>query len=119
MATDRFSMTACKRFLGHGLTLPWLLLLASCAKPEGRRSEIIDIALALIIVLFPIISFILRKRGDRVLYTLTLVHFVLYLVYESGIPVYMNIRIDLVLIYPVLLINGFFVLWYTRDRDDK
>ncbi|MGH3147462.1 MAG: hypothetical protein ACRDTR_16825, partial [Rubrobacter sp.] len=82
----------------------------------------IGLTMAMLIVLTPIaclILFVLSVGGSRPLsfkrkcalavFVLPPVSLVLYALYESGIPPETNIRIDLLLIYPVLAID--FLFW--------
>lgn len=60
-----------------------------------------------------IVRFILQNTKIITQYSLTppllfLSQSIIYLYYESGIPIDMNIRVDLLYIYPVLFLSGLF-----------
>lgn len=82
-------------------------VLDNMAPPERKAS--IQIPLFLIILVIPMISIILyiapfaQNKNILVIMILSFVQFAIYRIYESGISIYSNIRIDLLLIYPALL----------------
>ena len=82
----------------------------------------IGLPLAILIILSPVVCLILfvlslrrrrppsfRQRYAVAVFVLPLIALALYVIYEAGIPPEMNIRIDLLLIYPVLAID--FLFW--------
>jgi len=82
----------------------------------------IGLPLAILIILSPIgclVLFVLslgrtrsptfRQRCAVAVFVVPLATVVLYAIYEAGIPPEMNIRVDLLLIYPVLAID--FLFW--------
>jgi hypothetical protein len=93
------------------------------------------VSLAILIILSPIgclVLFVLslgstrsltfRRRCAVVVFVLPLVALAFYAIYEAGVPPEVNIRVDLLLIYPVLAID--FLFWpallarYFIDRRD-
>jgi hypothetical protein len=116
--------------LGTG---PGNLLLVSLAI-QGMPAWI-GLPLAILIILSPIgclVLFVLslgstrsltfRRRCAVVVFVLPLVALAFYAIYEAGVPPEVNIRVDLLLIYPVLAID--FLFWpallarYFIDRRD-
>ena len=82
----------------------------------------LGLPLAILVILSPIASLILfvlslrrtmppafRQRCAVAVFVVPLIALSLYAIYEAGIPPEMNIRIDLLLIYPVLAID--FLFW--------
>jgi hypothetical protein len=93
--------------------LTWLAL-------QGRTAWV-ELPLAILIILSPVACLILfvlslgrtrppsfRQRCAVAVFLLPLVSLALYAFYESGIPPEVNIRIDLLLIYPALAIDSLF-----------
>jgi hypothetical protein len=66
------------------------------------------------LVLFPLLTVLARRQGRRVLWALWLVHLGLAAVHEAGIPAGMDIRVDLLLIVPSLLVHAVLALWWGR-----
>ena len=94
--------------------------LAHMAPPEWAPN--IKLILFLLILIFPIMGLIMQvlfytlktdSRRMRSLYLFSIVAPVLtliaYFIYEMGISTYSNIRIDLLIIWPV--VGGSFILW--------
>lgn len=85
-----------------------------------ERSEYIQFLLFWIIILFPLISVFLRKRGRKFLYSGVLVQFAVYILYEIGMVANSPMRFfDMAPIVISILINGFLALWYTRPPDSN
>lgn len=87
-------------------------VLENMAPPE--RDASVQIPLLLIILVIPVISLILYISSSAQYFTnkgvfyflimlLSFVQFAIYPIYESGISIHSNIRIDLLLVYPALL----------------
>jgi hypothetical protein len=87
-----------------------------------RMPAWVGLPLAALIILSPVACLVLfvlslrttrpasfRQRCAVAVFVLPLVALALYAVYESGIPPEVNIRVDLLLIYPVLAID--FLFW--------
>jgi hypothetical protein len=92
----------------------WLML-------QGRTAWV-ELPLAVLIILSPVVCLILsvlslrrtgspslRQRCAGTTFVLPLVVLALYAFYESGMPPEMNIRIDLLLIYPAIALD--FLFW--------
>ena len=88
---------------------------------QGRRAWV-ELPIAVLIILSPIACLILfvlslrrtrpppfRQRCAVATFIVPLVSLLLYLFYESGIPPEMNIRVDLLLIYPAIALD--FLFW--------
>ena len=94
--------------------LAWLALQGRTAWVELPVAVLIILSPAAGLILFMIslrrtVSPLLRQRCAVAAFVLPLVALVLYAFYESGIPPEMNIRIDLLLIYPVIALD--FLFW--------
>ena len=75
--------------------------------PPPRPRTVVEITIGfggifLFILLSPILLF--RKKAGRALIS-SLLAFAFYVYYESGVPSHAAIRIDLLLIYPALIVN--------------
>jgi hypothetical protein len=111
---DETSFAATSNLLPGEASLTWLAL-------QGRTAWV-ELPLAGLIILSPVACLILfvlslrrtgspslRQRCARTTFVLPLVVLALYAFYESGIPPEMNIRIDLLLIYPAIALD--FLFW--------
>lgn len=105
------------RFLNYSEEVKKLIL-SNMAPPE-RTGFAQDIALVFIVI-SPIIGIILytlslflafksKQYLRTIIFFIPLFALTVYLYYESGISVYTNIRIDLLLIYPALILS--FIFW--------
>lgn len=86
-----------------------------------ERSEWIQNFLLAIILILPVINLALymliiksssiqiKNRLKKVVFLIPLLAVILYLLYEAGVSPYYNIRVDLLLIYPALILN--FSFW--------
>lgn len=97
-----------------GMLLAWLAL-------QGMPAWV-GLPLAILIILSPVaclILFVLSLRKSRppsfrqrcavAVFGLPLVAVALYAIYEAGVPPEVNIRVDLLLIYPMLALD--FLFW--------
>ena len=81
------------------------------------RSNNVQIPLFLFILVAPVISNIMLRKNKKHQYMFVL-QFAAYLIYESGVPTYMNIRVDLVIIIPILF-YGFYCLLKTQESAES
>jgi len=86
-------------------------VLENMALPE--RKAAIQLPLLLIILFIPIFLK-LQKRPHNFSIVLILLQFVAYFIYESGISIHSNIRIDLLLVYPALISS--LVIFLTKRK---
>jgi hypothetical protein len=88
---------------------------------QGRTAWV-ELPVAILLILSPVVCLVLfvislrrtvspssKRRCAVATFVLPLVALALYAFYESGIPPEMNIRIDLLLIYPALALD--FLFW--------
>jgi hypothetical protein len=101
-------------------------VIAQLAPPE--RTIMIQLPLFFLILFFPgasvVCSVIARRKNipDRkkqrfriIAILLPLLSLILYIYYEAGISLYSNIRIDLLILWPAMLVNGVLVIMYSID----
>jgi chromate transport protein ChrA len=111
---DEMSFATMSNLLPGEASLTWLAL-------QGRTAWV-ELPVAVLIILSPVACLILfvislrrtvspssRQRCAVTIFVLPLVALTLYAFYETGIPPEMNIRIDLLLIYPSLALD--FLFW--------
>ena len=72
---------------------------------QPARTGLFQGLASLLILSLPVLSMILRRRKPKIIPLIFLLQLGLYVFYESGIPGYVNIRVDLLLIYPAILWN--------------
>jgi len=89
-------------------------VLANMAPPE--RTAPIQLPLLLMVLLTPIVLVLFGKSRSRMSFFLLILQFISYFIYESGISIYSNIRIDLLLVYPALLASIIIVLSHAAKR---
>lgn len=107
-------------------------VLENMVSPERKAS--VQIPLFLTILVIPIISLILYITSSAHYFTnkaifyflimsLSFMQFAIYPIYESGISIHSNIRIDLLLIYPallstiVILISLVLKIWKKKEKE--
>lgn len=91
-----------------GVFLLWLLTLTlqAAAGSGPDRSVAIQVPLALLVLSGPLLSWMLRARRERLRAPLLAAQLGCYVLYETGLSIETNIRIDLLLIYPAILLNA-------------
>ncbi len=83
------------------------MMLQSFAHAGPDRANIFQIPLLLIVLAFFGLAHVLRRRHWLVLATLLpIVQLGAYVLYETGISIETNIRVDLLLIYPAILFTA-------------
>jgi len=89
-----------------GALLLWstMTLLQAFAREGPDRSSRIQISLVLAILCAPVLSCVLRRRRRHLRLVLA-AQLLLYIIYETGFSIGANIRADVLLIYPVILLN--------------
>jgi hypothetical protein len=101
-------------FITVGFFLLWFTtcafqMVAMVNKTGGPdRSNAVQVPLFLLVLAIPVVAFVLRRRRGRVLAVLVVVQIGLYVLYETGISIETNIRVDLLLVYPAILVSGWF-----------
>jgi hypothetical protein len=111
---DEMSFAATSNLLLGEASLAWLALQGRTAWVELPVAVLLILSPAVGLILFMIslrrtVSPSLRQRCTVATFVLPLVALALYAFYESRIPPEMNIRIDLLLIYPVIALD--FLFW--------
>jgi hypothetical protein len=91
-----------------GIVLMWCLTvtLQAMAGPGPDRSVAIQAPLALLVLGSPLVSYLLRARRERLRWPLLVAQLGCYVLYEAGISIETNIRIDVFLLYPAILLNA-------------
>lgn len=74
------------------------------------RTNAIQVPLVLLVLGAPGLSYALRRRERKLQLLLLVAQFLAYIVYETGISIQTNIRVDLLLIYCALSFNAWIVL---------
>ena len=74
------------------------------------RVNVIQGPLALLVLAAPALAFALRRRSRPTRVGVLVLQLLLYVLYESGISIQTNIRIDLLLIAPALALTAVIVL---------
>jgi hypothetical protein len=94
-----------------GVVLLWCLTvsLQTMAGSGPDRSAAIQAPLALLVLGGPLLSYLLRARRERLCLPLLVTQIGCYVLYETGISIDTNIRVDLLLIYPAILVNAWFL----------
>jgi hypothetical protein len=103
-----------------GVVILWFftLTLQSMAGTGPDRSAAIQAPLALLVLGGPLLSYLLRARRERLRWPLLAVQLGGYVLYETGISIDTNIRIDLLLLYPAILLNAWILLRTPRPPGD-
>ena len=98
------------------------LLVLCCGRQEPDRTNAVQVPLFILILVMPVISVILRRIYFHLPILLLAVQIGTYALYESGISVETNIRIDLLLILPALSLNFWIAVRAfdrTREHDNS
>ena len=99
-------------FLTVGFLLLWFTTCAlQMVAMNGQgpdRSNAFQVPLFLLVLAIPVAAFVLRRRRGWVLAMLVVAQIGLYVLYETGISIETNIRADLLLVYPAILVSGWF-----------
>jgi len=82
------------------------VVLLGCGREAPDRANEIQVPLILLVLATPALAFALRERSRRTRVATLILQLVLYAVYESGVSNQTNIRVDLLLIYPALLLTA-------------
>ena len=95
-----------------GVVVLWCLTvtLQSMAGTGPDRSAVIQAPLALLVLGGPLLSYMFRARRERLRWPLLAAQLGCYVLYETGISIETNIRIDLLLLYPAILLNVWILL---------
>ena len=103
-----------------GAVLLWFLTLTlqAMAGPGPDRSAAIQAPLALLVLGGPLLSYLLQARRERLRWPLLAAQLGGYVLYETGISIDTNIRIDLLLLYPAILFNAWILLRTPRPPGD-
>jgi len=80
--------------------------LQAMAGPGPDRNVAIQAPLALLVLGSPLVSYLLRARRERLRWPLLVAQLGCYVLYEAGISIETNIRIDVFLLYPAILLNA-------------
>lgn len=87
-----------------------LLLLTACAGRDGPdRTDDIQIPLAWFVLLAPLLTFVIRKRGVKFVAAVFIAQLMVYVVYETGVSSQANIRIDMFFFGISFLVNTVFL----------
>lgn len=98
------------RHLRRGALLMLLgVCLVSCMREPPDRTPAVQGPLILLVLAAPAISYALRRRERSVRVSVLVLQILAYLVYETGISIETNIRIDLPLIYSSIGLNAWIV----------
>lgn len=91
-----------------GVFLLWFLTLSlqATAGSGPDRSAAIQVPLALLVLGGPLLSWAFRARRERLRGPLLAAQIGCYVLYETGLSIETNIRVDLFLIYPAILLNA-------------
>jgi hypothetical protein len=88
------------------VTYPMIaILLSACGRTEPDRSTVVQLPLFFLVIGAPLISLIFGHRGIPTLLLIFLGQIVVYGIYESGVSVRSDIRVDLLLVAPAFFIN--------------
>jgi hypothetical protein len=103
-----------------GAFLLWCLTvtLQSMAGSGPDRSPAIQGPLALLVLGGPLLSYLLRARRERLRWPLLAAQLGCYVLYETGISIDTDIRVDVLLIYPAILLNAWILLRTPRPPGD-
>ena len=93
-----------------------VLVLPACSARDTDRTGSVQLLLAFAVLLMPLLTVRLRDAGRRRLALAVLLQVALYAVYESGVSSRTDIRVDLLLLAPALLLNGLLALWFSRPQ---
>jgi hypothetical protein len=102
----RFLKTLLLLVAGVFLLWSFTLTLQAIAGPGPDRSPAIQAPLALLVLGGPILSSLLRARRERLRWSLFAAQLGCYVLYETGISIETNIRVDVFLLYPAILLNA-------------
>jgi hypothetical protein len=99
-----------------GVFLLWSLTvtLQAVAGPGPDRSPVIEAPLALLVLGAPALSWLLRAGRGRLRWPLLAGQLGCYVLYETGISIETNIRIDVFLLYPAILLNAWILFREAR-----
>jgi hypothetical protein len=99
-----------------GVVLLWCLTvsLQAFAGSGPDRNVAIQAPLALLVLGGPLLSYLLRARRERLRWPLLAAQVGCYVLYETGIPIETNIRIDVLLLYPAILLNAWILFRAAR-----
>jgi len=106
--------------LTAGVVLLWCLTvtLQTMAGPGPDRRVAIQAPLALLVLGGPLLSYLLRARRERLRWPLLAAQVGCYVLYETGISIDTNIRVDVFLIYPAILLNAWILFRTARPPKD-
>ena len=98
-------------FLTVGFFLLWfstcaLQMVAMETQRGPDRSNAVQVPLFLLVLTIPVASYWFRRRRSWVLPSLALAQLGLYVLYETGVSIETNIRADLLLVYPAILVSA-------------
>ena len=85
------------------------VLLVSCMREPPDRTTGVQGPLVFFVLAAPALSHALRQRERSVRVSVLVLQVLAYLVYETGISIQTNIRIDLPLIYSSVALNAWIV----------
>jgi hypothetical protein len=94
-----------------------VLALPACSDRDADRAGSVQLLLGLAVLLMPLLSVWLGPSSRRRLAGAVLLQGVLYAAYESGVSSRTDIRIDLLLLVPALLVHLLLALWFSRPQD--
>lgn len=86
--------------------------------PGPDRTNLVQVPLFLLVLGAPFLSHALQRRNQRLQVLVLVAQFLAYIVYETGISIQTNIRVDLLLIYWALGFNAWTVLKRRSEKGD-
>ena len=82
------------------------VLFLACGRQAPDRANAVQVPLLLLVLVAPALSHVIRRRGQRLRIVGFLAQLGLYVLYETGVSVQTDIRVDLLLLYPAILLNA-------------
>ena len=82
-----------------------MIFLSACGRIEPGRPGSVQLPLFLLVIGAPLISLIFSYRGIPTLLIILLGQVITYIIYETGVSIRSDIRVDLLLVVPAFILN--------------